>query len=73
MAKLCPSAQAGMDNCRILGVVQKEGPTPMLAYLNQPLPATLDVLAMAAPLKPYRGVPARGHLRRAQVPAFRRR
>lgn len=52
MAKLCPSAQPGMDNCRILGVVQQEGPTPMLAYLNQHVPATPDVLAMAAPLKP---------------------
>jgi len=52
MSKLCPSAQPGMDNCRVLGVVQQEGPTPRLAYLNQPLPATPDVLALAAPLKP---------------------
>lgn len=52
MAKLCPSAQPGMDGCRILGVVQQDGPTPMLAYLNQHVPATPDVLALAAPLKP---------------------
>ena len=52
MAKLCPSAQPGMENCRILGVVQRDGPTPMLQYLNEQLPATEDVLAMAAPLKP---------------------
>ena len=52
MSKLCPSAQPGMDNCRVLGVVQQEGPTPMLAYLNQHVPATPEVLAMAAPLKP---------------------
>jgi hypothetical protein len=52
MAKLCPSAQPGMDNARILGVVQQDGPTPMLAYLDQHVPATPDVLAMAAPLKP---------------------
>jgi hypothetical protein len=52
MAKLCPSAQPGMEGCRILGVVQRDGPTPMLQYLNERLPATDDVLAMAAPLKP---------------------
>ena len=52
MSKLCPSAQPGMDKCRILGVVQQEGPTPMLTYLNQAVLATPDVLAMAAPLKP---------------------
>lgn len=52
MPKLCPSAQPGMHNCRVLGVVQQDGPTPMLQYLNEPLPATDEVLAMAAPLKP---------------------
>lgn len=52
MAKLCPSAQPGMEQCRILGVVQRDGPTPMLQYLNEHVPATDEVLAMAAPLKP---------------------
>ncbi len=52
MSKLCPSAQPGMDNCRVLGVVQQDGPTPRLVYLNQILPATDDVLALSAPLKP---------------------
>jgi len=52
MAKLCPSAQPGMDNCQVLGVVQRDGPKPMLLYLSKPVPATPDVLAMAAPLKP---------------------
>jgi hypothetical protein len=52
MPKLCPSAQPGMDNCQVLGVVQQDGPKPMLLYLNRPLPATPDVLAMTAPLKP---------------------
>jgi hypothetical protein len=41
-----------MDNCRILGVVQQQESMPMLAYLSQALPATPDVLALAAPLKP---------------------
>jgi hypothetical protein len=52
MTKLCPSAQPGMDQCRVLGVVQRDGPAPMVQYLDQHLPATPEVLAMAAPLKP---------------------
>lgn len=52
MSKLCPSAQPGMDQCRVLGVVRWEAPTPMLEYLDQHLPATPEILATAAPLKP---------------------
>jgi hypothetical protein len=52
MSKLCPSAQPGMDQCRIFGVVEHDGPTPMLAYLNEQVPATPEALALAAPLKP---------------------
>jgi hypothetical protein len=52
VTKLCPSAQPGMENCTVLGVVQQEGPTPTLVYLNQKVPATPEVLALAAPLKP---------------------
>lgn len=52
MAKLCPSAQPGIDGCRILGLVQWEGPTPRLEYLNEHVPASPEVLALAAPLKP---------------------
>ena len=48
MSKLCPSAQPGMENCRVLGVMQ----SGELAYLNQHLSVTDEVLAMAAPLKP---------------------
>src|SRR5215469_10386351 len=52
MSKLCPSAQPGMDRCMVLGVVGREGDTPIVQYLNEPLPATPEVLAMAAPLNP---------------------
>jgi hypothetical protein len=54
MSKLCPSAQPGMDQCRVLGVVQwsDDGAKPDLQYLNECLPATGEVLAQAAPLKP---------------------
>jgi hypothetical protein len=41
-----------MDNCRVLGVVQQDGPTPRIVYLNELLPATEEVLRLAAPLKP---------------------
>ena len=52
MSKLCPSAQPGMDNCSVLGVVHHDGPSPVLMYLNQHVPASPEVLALAAPLKP---------------------
>lgn len=52
MSKLCPSAQPGMDRCRVLGLVQIQGTTPMLEYLNEEVPATPEVLALSAPLKP---------------------
>jgi hypothetical protein len=52
MSKLCPSAQPGMDRCSVLGVVQHDGPKPVLVYLKEPVAATPEVLAMAAPLKP---------------------
>jgi len=51
MSKLCPSAQPGMHRCRVLGVIRQEGASPMLEYLTENLPATPDILAMAAPLK----------------------
>src|SRR5215471_3299492 len=41
-----------MDHCRVLGVVQRDGPSPMLQYLDQHLPATPQLLASAAPMKP---------------------
>lgn len=53
MSKQCPSAQPGMDQCTVLGVVQPTGgATPSIVYLNQILPATSEVLAMSAPLRP---------------------
>lgn len=52
MSKLCPSAQPGMERATILGVVQQDGPTPVVEYLNERLAATPEVLALAAPLKP---------------------
>jgi len=41
-----------MDECRILGLVRFEGAAPKLEYLNELVPATPEVLALSAPLKP---------------------
>lgn len=52
MSKLCPSAQPGMDRAIVLGVVQQDGPSPVIEYLNERLPATPDILSLSEPLKP---------------------
>jgi hypothetical protein len=41
-----------MDRSMVLGVVQQDGPRPVVEYLNARVPATPEILAMAAPLKP---------------------
>jgi hypothetical protein len=46
----CPSAQPGMGDAQVLGVVSRDGAAPRLAYLDQPMTATPDLLALAAPV-----------------------
>lgn len=46
----CPSAQPGMGEAQVLGVVSRDGAAPRLAYLDQPMAATPEILAMAAPV-----------------------
>jgi hypothetical protein len=41
-----------MDRAMVLGVVQHDGTRPVVEYLNERVPATPEVLAMASPLKP---------------------
>src|SRR5262249_38837610 len=48
----CPSAQPGMTDARVLGVVSGEADAPRLAYLNERVPATPELLAEAAPAEP---------------------
>lgn len=48
----CPSAQPGMGDVQILGVVAGSEEEPRLAYLNEAVPATAEVLAMAEPVAP---------------------
>jgi hypothetical protein len=51
-ALLCPSSQPGVEGARVLGVVQQTSHGPEVTYLDEFLPATPDVLAMAAPVHP---------------------
>jgi len=41
-----------MDRATVLGVVQHDGDRPVVAYLNERVPATPEILALAKPLKP---------------------
>ena len=44
---LCPSAQPHMPDARVLGVVGGTAEAPQVAYLNQSLPVSDDVLKLA--------------------------
>jgi hypothetical protein len=48
----CPSAQSGMEDALVLGVVAGSDNAPRVEYLNEYVPATQDVLDMAAPVSP---------------------
>jgi hypothetical protein len=39
-----------MGEVNVLGVVSREGAAPRLAYLDEPVPATPEILALAAPV-----------------------
>jgi hypothetical protein len=49
---MCPSAQPEMADSRVLGVVGGTTDAPAVAYLNQFLPVTADLLQLAQPAKP---------------------
>jgi len=46
----CPSAQPGMGDVQVLGVVSRDAEEPRLAYLDEPVTPTPEMLALAAPL-----------------------
>jgi hypothetical protein len=46
----CPSAQPGMGDVQVLGVIARDADAPRLAYLEEPLAATPDTLGLATPL-----------------------
>ncbi|MEA2872869.1 MAG: hypothetical protein QOH67_2845 [Hyphomicrobiales bacterium] len=47
----CPSAQPGMADLQVLGVLSPDV-EPRVAYLEQAMPATADVLKLAEPVPP---------------------
>lgn len=48
----CPSAQPGMLGLRLLGVVEPTEKGPRLAYLNEDVAVTEELLAQTAPAQP---------------------
>jgi hypothetical protein len=46
---MCPSAQPGMTDLHVLGVISREGETPRVAYVDERVSATPEVLEAAAP------------------------
>jgi len=51
-ALLCPSAQPTMESAVAIGVVDRDGGEPEVAYLEKPLPVNDDLLALAGPVRP---------------------
>lgn len=51
-ALLCPSAQPDMRDAIVLGVLGGAADAPSLSYVSEPLAASADVLALAAPANP---------------------
>jgi len=48
LALMCPSAQPEMPDARVLGVVGGTATAPLVSYLNEPVPVSEEVLALAA-------------------------
>lgn len=51
-ALLCPSAQPQMDDAVAIGVIDRSGASPEVAYLEHPVSVTNELLEMTQPLKP---------------------
>jgi hypothetical protein len=49
---MCPSAQPGMKEPRLIGVAMLDEGTPSVAYLNEPVPLSDEILALAGPAEP---------------------
>jgi hypothetical protein len=49
---MCPSAQPGMGDVQVLGVVSRDGAEPRIAYLDEAVTPTPEILELAAPLAP---------------------
>ena len=49
---MCPSAQPGMKELRLIGVVTFDEGAPRVAYLNEAVPVTQELLGSTAPAEP---------------------
>jgi|SRR5580698_5885838 hypothetical protein len=49
---LCPSSQPEVAGVRVLGVVEQTPAGPEVSYLEKPIEATAEILAMSAPFHP---------------------
>jgi hypothetical protein len=49
---MCPSAQPGMRDPRLIGVVTFDEGVPRIAYLNEAVPVTEELLSSAEPAEP---------------------
>lgn len=49
---LCPSAQPDTAAAVVLGVIDHEASPPEVQYLDQPVPVTPELLALAEPVRP---------------------
>jgi hypothetical protein len=58
---MCPSAQPGMKDLQLIGVVTFDESAPRVAYLNEPVPVTDALLASAGPVEPREVFRMAGH------------
>jgi|RhiMethySRZTD1v2_1073278.scaffolds.fasta_scaffold256219_2 hypothetical protein len=49
---MCPSAQPGMKDPRLIGVVTHDEGEPRIAYLNEQVPITEELLVQIGPAQP---------------------
>lgn len=67
---MCPSAQPGMREPRLLGVVAHGSGAPVIAYLNEEVPVTAELLAQAAPADPNQVFRIAAHCEEARCKHF---
>jgi hypothetical protein len=67
---LCPSANPDLAQLRVLGVVEHGVEGARVSFLDQPLAATPDVLALTAPLPPTAVLRLAGNCQTNRCPQF---
>ena len=67
---MCPSAQPGMKEPRLIGVVTFDQDTPRVAYLNETVPLTDELLDSAKPADPRTVFRIAAHCEESQCTHF---